>query len=355
MRKKLLVTIAMSLIAASVFAGCGNTDDGKETTKAVEANAVEDDADEVDADDAEDEENEEKAENAEDTEDAEDEENYDTGDASLDDVRNADEIGDNELMVVSFGTSFNDSRRLTIGAIEGKLDEKFGNDYSVRRGFTSQIIIDHVKKRDNVTIDNMTEALDRAANNGVKNLVIQPTHLMDGLEYNDVVDEVATYSDAFEKVSVGKPLLTSDEDFTKVMNAIVDATKDYDDGKTAICFMGHGTEAKSNEVYAKMQKCLTDAGYNNYFVGTVEAEPSLEDVIESVKAGSYEKVVLRPLMIVAGDHANNDMAGDEEGSWKTTFEAEGFDVECVVEGLGQLEAIQDIFVEHAQEAIDAIK
>lgn len=283
----------------------------------------------------------------------EEEENYETGDASLDDTRNQDEIGDQELLVVSFGTSYNDSRRLTIGAIEGAIADACP-DYSVRRGFTSQIIIDHVKRRDNVSIDNVTEALDRAVANGVKTLVVQPTHLMNGLEYNDLVDEIAQYSDAFEKVSIGEPLLTSDEDFQAVAQAIVDATAEYDDGKTAICFMGHGTEAESNQVYAKMQTVLTDMGCTNYFVGTVEATPSLDDVLKLVQEGDYERVVLEPLMVVAGDHANNDMAGDDPDSWKSTFEAAGYEVVPVVRGLGELEAIQKIYVQHAQAAIDAL-
>ena len=282
-----------------------------------------------------------------------DEENYDTGDASKDNARNQDEIGENELLVVSFGTSYNDSRRLTIGAIEDAIEKAFP-DFAVRRGFTSQIIIDHVKSRDNVAIDNVGEALERAEKNGVRNLVIQPTHLMNGLEYTDLVNEVAEYSDAFDKVAIGKPLLTTDDDFRAVMKAITEATAQYDDGETAICFMGHGTEAESNQVYAKMQDMLTEAGYKNYYVGTVEAAPSLDDVLAAVKEGSYQKVVLEPLMIVAGDHANNDMAGDEEDSWKTAFEDAGYEVTCLVNGLGQLEAIQQLFVEHAQAAVDSL-
>ena len=289
------------------------------------------------------------------TQDQEDpDENYETGDASLDDPLNQDEIGDTELLVVSFGTSYNDNRRETIGAIEQAMQKAF-LDYSVRRGFTSQIIIDHVNKRDGEKIDNVTEALDRAVDNGVKTLVVQPTHLMNGLEYTDLKDELATYSDSFEKVVLGQPLLTSDDDFQKVMNAIVDVTKEYDDGETAICFMGHGTEADSNSVYTKMQETLKAAGHDNYFVGTVEATPSLDDVIAAVKEGGYKKVVLRPLMIVAGDHANNDMAGDEDGSWKTEFEKAGFEVTTIVEGLGSVPAIQDLFVAHAQAAIDSLK
>nr|WP_304053440.1 sirohydrochlorin cobaltochelatase [Enterocloster clostridioformis] len=282
-----------------------------------------------------------------------DEENYDTGDASKDNARNQDEIGENELLVVSFGTSYNDSRRLTIGAIEDAIEKAFP-DFAVRRGFTSQIIIDHVKSRDNVAIDNVGEALERAEKNGVRNLVIQPTHLMNGLEFTDLVNEVAEYSDAFDKVAIGKPLLTTDDDFRAVMKAITEATAQYDDGETAICFMGHGTEAESNQVYAKMQDMLTEAGYKNYYVGTVEAAPSLDDVLAAVKEGSYQKVVLEPLMIVAGDHANNDMAGDEDGSWKTAFEDAGYEVTCLVNGLGELEAIQQLFAEHAQAAVDSL-
>ena len=284
----------------------------------------------------------------------EDEENYETGDASLDDPRNQDGIGEQELLVVSFGTSFNDSRRLTIGAIEGSLAESFP-DWSVRRGFTSQIIIDHVLSRDGVAIDNVSEALNRAADNGVKTLVVQPTHLMDGFEYNDLVDELAGFADAFEAIAVGEPLLSSEEDFAAVAEAIVQATAEYDDGETAICFMGHGTEAESNGVYAKMQQVLSEAGYDNYFIGTVEAEPSVEDLLAAVQAGDYKRVVLRPLMIVAGDHANNDMAGDEEDSWKSVFESAGYEVECVLSGLGELEAIRDLFVQHAQAAMDTLK
>ena len=274
----------------------------------------------------------------------------DTGDASKDDPLNQDEIGEKELLVVSFGTSYNDSRRETIGAIEKAMQTAFP-DYSVRRAFTSQIIIDHVKDRDGVTIDNVEQALERAVNNGVKTLVVQPTHLMNGLEYEELTDELAKYSDSFEKIAIGDPLLTSDADFEAVMTAITDATKDAADGKTAICFMGHGTTADSNSVYSKMQTLLTDKGFNDYYVGTVEATPSLDDVLAAVQKGNYEKVILRPLMIVAGDHANNDMAGDEDDSWKSTFEKAGYTVDCQVEGLGQLEAIQQLFVEHAKAAV----
>ena len=284
--------------------------------------------------------------------DEEDEENYETGDASLDDPGNQDEIGENEILVVSFGTSFNDSRRLTIGGIENAIREAFP-DWSVRRAFTSQIIIDHVNKRDGVKIDNVKEALDRAVDNGVKNLVVQPTHLMAGLEYHDLEEEVMSYADAFESITMGENLLAEDGDFEEVAKIITARTAEYDDGETAICFMGHGTEAESNAVYAKMQEVLTADGFENYFVGTVEATPSLEDVMAAVGEGEYKRVVLMPLMVVAGDHANNDMAGDEEDSWKSQFEAEGYSVECVLEGLGQQPEIQELYVEHLQKFVES--
>lgn len=354
MKKTIAMLLSLTMLTG-LLAGCGNSEaassaaPAQESVGAAETTAPAAEETPAQAPEASAEESVKEEASAE-----EEEENYETGDASLDDTRNQDEIGEQELLVVSFGTSYNDSRRLTIGAIEGAIADACP-DYSVRRGFTSQIIIDHVKHRDNVSIDNVTEALDRAVANGVKTLVVQPTHLMNGLEYNDLVDEIAQYSDAFEQVSIGEPLLTSDEDFQAVAQAIVDATKEYDDGKTAICFMGHGTEAESNQIYAKMQSVLTDMGCTNYFVGTVEATPSLDDVLKLVQEGDYERVVLEPLMVVAGDHANNDMAGDDADSWKSTFEAAGYEVVPVVRGLGELEAIQKIYVQHAQAAIDALK
>ena len=346
--KKPVALLMTAALCATLLAGCGSTNTPAATetaqTESVETTAAETAATE---------ETEQAAQETE-TEAEDDEEDYTTGDASLDNVRNQDEIGEKELLVASFGTSFNDNRRLTIGAIENAMEKAFP-DYSVRRGFTAQIIIDHVERRDGIHIDNMDEALERAINNGVKTLVVQPTHLMNGLEYEELTGQLAEYADSFEQVAVGEPLLTSDDDFNRVMKAIVEATAEYDDGETAICFMGHGTEADSNEVYAKMQDMLASEGYKNYYVGTVEATPSLEDVIAKVGEGEYKKVVLEPLMIVAGDHANNDMAGDEDGSWKTEFEKAGYDVTCLVRGLGELEPIQQLFVEHAQAAIDSLK
>lgn len=325
MKKTLAFLIGLSIVTGA-FASCGEKNSSSDSAETKKSSSISE---------------------------TDDDEDYTTGDASLDNIRNQDEIGESELLVLSFGTSFNDSRRLTIGAIENDLEKAFPN-YSVRRGFTANIVIDHVNRRDGMLIDDVKASLERAKSNGVKTLVVQPTHLMNGFEYNDIISEVGSYADAFDKVVFGEPLLTSDDDFKRVEKAIVDWTKEYDDGKTAICFMGHGTEADSNAVYQKMQDLLTADGYKNYFVGTVEAKPSLDDVLAAVKAGKYERVVLEPLMVVAGDHAHNDMAGDEEDSWKSVFEAEGYKVECLMRGLGENEDIRQIYIDHAQAAIDSL-
>lgn len=353
MKKKIALIMSLALMLGAATA-CGDDSSKAESSKAESSTAENSTADTTTATTPETTTSVGTTTTTEAVEEAEEEENYDTGDASLDNTRNQDEIGEKELLVLSFGTSFNDSRRLTIGAIEDALEKEFP-DYSVRRGFTANIIIDHVKKRDGVEIDDVDAALKRAADNGVKTLVVQPTHLMHGFEYNDLMDQVGDQADAFDKVVFGEPLLNSDDDFKRVEQAIVDWTKEYDDGKTAICFMGHGTEAESNSVYQKMQDLLTADGYKNYFVGTVEATPSVDDVLAAVQKGEYERVILEPLMVVAGDHANNDMAGDEEDSWKTVFESAGYDVKCLLRGLGENEAIRQIYVDHAKAAIESIQ
>ena len=256
------------------------------------------------------------------------------------------------ILVVSFGTSYNDSRHITIGAIEDAIRETYP-DYDVRRAFTAQIIIDKLAERDGIVIDNFEQAMDKLVEEGVQKVVVQPTHLMAGYEYTDVLNSLqSNYADKFDAIVLGDPLLTSDEDYSEVVEAICDATAAYDDGQTAICFMGHGTEADSNEDYAHLQQVLTDAGHTSYFVGTVEATPTFDDVVEAAQAAGFTRAVLRPLMVVAGDHANNAMADTEDpDSFASKFIAAGFEVECVVEGLGQLVAIDDIYVRHVADAI----
>lgn len=261
---------------------------------------------------------------------------------------------DAEILVVSFGTSYNDSREVTIGGIEDAIASA-NREYPVRRAFTSQIIIKKLMERDNLEIDDVKTGFERALANGVTTIVVQPTHIMDGYEYTELAEELAEYQDKFEKTALGAPLLTSDEDFEKVVKVLAEDTADFDNSDTAIVFMGHGTESKANSVYAKLQDCFAEAGHENYFIGTVEAEPSIDDVIAAVKANpEIKKVVLQPLMVVCGDHANNDMAGDEEDSWKNRFEAEGYEVECVLKGMGQMPGIREIYAEHAAEAVKSV-
>ena len=299
----------------------------------------------------------------------------DTGDASKDDPRNQDEIGEKELLVVSFGTSFNDSRVADIKSIEDALQEA-NPDWSVRRAFTAQIIINHIQARDGEKIDNMEQALERAVANGVKNLVVQPTHLMHGAEYDEMMEMVDSYRDKFESVAIAEPLLGEVGSDATVINADKEAvakaitaeavkTAGFDsldaaaeDG-TAFVFMGHGTSHTAKVSYTQMQSQMNALGYKNVFIGTVEGEPeetACENVIEAVKAAGYTKVVLRPLMVVAGDHANNDMAGDDEDSWKSQFEASGeFDsVDCQIAGLGEVADIQQLYVAHTKAAVDSL-
>ena len=299
----------------------------------------------------------------------------DTGDASKDDPRNEDNIGDNELLVVSFGTSFNDSRVKDIKGVEDALQAAYP-DWSVRRAFTAQIIINHVQARDGEKIDNMQQAMDRAVANGVKNLVVQPTHLMHGAEYDEMMEMIDDYRDKFESVAVAEPLLgevgadatvinEDKEAVAKAVTAEAVATAGYDsveaaakDG-TAFVFMGHGTSHTAKVSYSQMQTVMQTLGYDNVFIGTVEGEPestSCENVIEAVKAAGYTKVVLRPLMVVAGDHANNDMAGADEDSWLSQFEASGaFDsVDCQIAGLGGIADVEQLYIAHTKAAIDSL-
>lgn len=298
----------------------------------------------------------------------------DTGDASKDDPLNQDEIGENELLVVSFGTSFNDSRAKDIGGIEKAL-QAANPDWSVRRAFTAQIIINHVQARDGEKIDNVDQALDRAVKNGVKELVIQPTHLMHGAEYKELTEAVESYKDKFESVRIAEPLLGEVGSDATVINAdkaaVAEAitaeavkTAEYDSldaaaaDSTAFVFMGHGTSDEAKISYSQMQTQMETLGYKNVFIGTVEGEPeetSCESVIAKVKDAGYKNVILRPLMVVAGDHANNDMAGDDDDSWLSQFEAsKNFDsVKTQIAGLGEIDAIQQLYAAHTKAAMDA--
>lgn len=299
----------------------------------------------------------------------------DTGDASKDDARNGDEIGENELLVVSFGTSYNDSRVTDIKGIEDALQEAYP-DWSVRRAFTAQIIINHIQARDGIKIDNMEQAMERAVANGVKNLVIQPTHLMHGAEYDEMMETLARYEDQFAAVAVAQPLLGEvGEDASVVNEDKAHVAKDVTDeavtqagyesleaaeaDQTAFVFIGHGTAHVAKVSYSQMQAQMQALGYQNVFIGTVEGEPeetACASVIEAVKEAGYTKVVLRPLMVVAGDHANNDMAGDDDDSWKSMFHACGAfaQVDSQIAGLGSIDAVQQLYVSHTRAAMDTL-
>ena len=398
MKKRMIALVAVFAMAVGMLGGCGNNnsaDAGKDNavSAAGETSAAEEDSDQAKADevaalidaiyvqertDKTDEQCKEAKEAWDKLTDAQKElvegENADpdyfgrdTGDASQDDPLNEDNIGEKELLVVSFGTSFNASRAADISGVEKAL-QAANPDWSVRRAFTAQIIINHVQARDGEKIDNMDQALERAVKNGVKKLVVQPTHLMHGAEYDELVEAVNNYSDKFESVKIAEPLLGEVGDDASVVNEdkkavaelitaeavktagfdSLDAAKE--DG-TAFVFMGHGTSHTAKVSYSQMQAQMNDLGYDNVFIGTVEGEPeetSCENVIEAVKNAGFKKVVLRPLMVVAGDHANNDMAGDDEDSWQSQFIASGNfgGLESQIAGLGEIEGIQQLYVAH---------
>lgn len=297
----------------------------------------------------------------------------DTGDAALDDPRNQDGIGENELLVVSFGTSYNDSRVNDIKSIEDALQEAYP-DWSVRRAFTAQIIINHIQARDGEKIDNMTQALERAVANGVKNLVVQPTHLMHGAEYDEMCAAIDEYRDQFESVSIAEPLLgevgsdatvinADKEAVAKAITAAAVEASGFDsleaakEAGAAFVLLGHGTAHVARVSYSQMSTQMQQLGYENVFIGTVEGEPeetACESVIEEVRAAGYTTVILRPLMVVAGDHANNDMAGSDDDSWKPMFEDAGLTVDCQIVGLGGIADIQALYIAHTQAAIDSL-
>lgn len=255
------------------------------------------------------------------------------------------------ILVTSFGTSYASSRHVTIGAIESDIREAYP-DWDVRRAFTSQIIIDHIEKDTGRHIDSFDEAMDKLVAEGVREVVVQPTHLMNGFEYTDIEDVLAEYEASFDAVALGTPLLGSKEDQVAVAEALKAAMEPYEDGDTAICLMGHGTEADSNSLYASMQQVFAELGYQNYFVATVEAEPTFADVAKAAQEAGYTKAVLRPLMVVAGDHANNDMADEEDPeSFASVMKDAGFEVTSVIEGLGQLADIDEIYVSHVADAM----
>lgn len=253
------------------------------------------------------------------------------------------------VLVVSFGTSFNKSREAAIGAIERTIAEECP-ECEIRRAFTSRMIINKLRERDGIEIDSVEQAMERLVSDGIGEVIVQPTHVINGIENEEMTEIVKSYEDKFNTLKIGKPLLSSDKDFQDVVSVLSDKIKEFENLQTAVVFMGHGTEHEVNSVYGILEKNFRKAGYANVFVGTVEAEPELDEVVLKVRSGGYKKVVLMPFMIVAGDHASNDMAGDKEDSWKNVFIKEGFEVECIMKGLGEYPEIQNMFAEHVKSA-----
>ena len=392
MKKKLVTLLLVSAMTCSFLAGCGSkTANKSETTSEVattEANADKEAADKVaalidaiyvqqrtDKTDAQCEEAKKAWDALTDAQKAlvegeEADPDYfgrDTGDASKDDPLNQDNIGEKEILVVSFGTSFNDSRVNDISSVE-KAIQKENQEWSVRRAFTAQIIINHIQARDGEKIDNVEQALERAVANKVKTLVIQPTHLMKGAEYDELCAALKEYESKFESVKIAEPLLGEVGSDANVINAdkkavceaitaqaVADSKYDTleaakNDG-TAFVYLGHGTSHTAKVSYSQLSKQLSELGYDNVFIGTVEGEPEeteVQAVIDAVSKAGYKNVILRPIMVVAGDHANNDMAGDDEDSWKNLFISSGkfTNVDTQISGLGSIKAIQDLYVAH---------
>ncbi|ADL03438.1 sirohydrochlorin cobaltochelatase [Lacrimispora saccharolytica] len=253
------------------------------------------------------------------------------------------------ILVVSFGTSYHDSREKTIEAIEQDIKETF-TKYEVRRAFTSRIIIGILKKRDNIYIDSVDEALEKLAAEGFERVIVQPTLVMGGEEYDTILAAVKQYENRFRRIVCGKPLLSEEEDFKRLIRVMAEDTKEYDREGTEILFMGHGTEHEANVCYSRLKEIFRENGYGRYHVGTVEAEPGLKTVKEEVKKTDSSRIVLQPLMIVCGDHAHNDMAGEDKDTWKSQLESEGYQVVCRLKGMGELEGVRRLFLDHAGEA-----
>ena len=256
------------------------------------------------------------------------------------------------ILAVSFGTSYTETRELTIGAIEKAIGEAFP-EYEVFRAFTSQMIIDKLRSRDGLVIDTVREAMEKLVWKGFKEVVVQPTHVMPGEEYDDMMSQVRPFEQQFDSIRYGGPLLGAEQDYLRLRDILISSTQEKLDEHTAMVFMGHGTAHRANIAYHKLGEMFHKAGHSRYFVGTVEAEPDIEASLKAVEGMWVKKVVLQPLIIVAGDHANEDMAGDDENSWKTRFSEKGYQVECIVKGLGEFTEIQEMFVDHVKDALNS--
>ncbi|MBO8138458.1 MAG: sirohydrochlorin cobaltochelatase [Desulfotomaculum sp.] len=264
--------------------------------------------------------------------------------------------GKKAILVVSFGTSYPEARKSCIESVENKIRSTF-KDYEVRRAFTSDFIIKKLKERDGISVDNPDTALKKLKEEGYEEVIVQPLHIIPGSEYEEIKDVVNHYINekSFKKIVLGRPLLGSESspnDYAVVLEALKEQIPDLAEDQ-AVVLMGHGSEHPANHCYAKLQEEIDKLGLN-IFIGTVEAEPTLDDVKEKLKARRINKVILMPFMLVAGDHAKNDLAGNEESSWKMQLQ-DDYSVEIYLHGLGENKSIQNIYVQHVKDAIGMIK
>ena len=253
------------------------------------------------------------------------------------------------IITVSFGTAYPETREKTIGAIEKAIAGAFPR-CAHYRAFTSGMVLRRIAREENLHIDTLDQAMTRAAGDGVRELTVQPTLFMPGREYGKLKQIVEENRQLFDRVALGAPLIGSEEDCRLVAQALKKEADAFSDGETAVCLMGHGTDVEANRVYEVLQQALRDLGSGHIFIGTVESVPGIEELLTAVSDGDFRRVVLSPLMVVAGDHACNDMAGSEPDSWASRFRAADFEVRCVLRGLGELEDIRNIYVAHAKAA-----
>lgn len=251
------------------------------------------------------------------------------------------------ILVVSFGTSHLDTMKKTISVIEQEISERF-LEYRVYRAFTSGMIIRKLKRTENLAVDTVQEALNRMKEDGIEDVIVQPTHIINGVEYDRMMKELMENMFLFRRIRVGKPLLSSVDDYKKSIHAVMAETQLEDD--EMLVLMGHGTDHHANSAYPTLEYTFHALGYNQVLVGTVESFPELKNVMAKLEISGKKKVVLMPFMLVAGDHAKNDMAGEED-SWKSELEDAGYEVGVIMKGLGEFEGIRKIFTEHLEEEI----
>ena len=257
------------------------------------------------------------------------------------------------VLVVSFGTSFHRTREKTIDRIEKDIEEACP-DYRIYRAWTSKMIIAKLLRRDGIRVMTVSEAVEQMIEDGIRELIVQPTHVINGVENDLMKEDVLRHRDAFDSIAFGDPLLTSQEDNEAVIRAVMEEFPDIKKDE-ALVLMGHGTTHYANSIYAALDYTFKDLGYTNVFLGTVEAYPSMESLKKQIRALNPRRLILAPFMVVAGDHAIHDMSGEDEDSWRSQFEKEGYEVVCKMKGLGEYPGVRKMYLEHVQAAEERLQ